>query len=95
MLISVLVQLTTATVIKKHVPGVPIPLHKRSSLTKPDGTFNLEKAILQTIAVKKYGLLHPIIISEFTVYIQLLASTDRTSSTLHVTLVMRRSIRYV
>ncbi|KAF8509471.1 acid protease [Hysterangium stoloniferum] len=37
---------------ERKVQGVSIPLAKRSSLTREDGTFNHEKAILQTVATK-------------------------------------------
>ena len=87
--------LVTANGIKKDVQGIRIPLHKRSSLRKPDGTFDLEKAILQTVAIKKYEILYPDVISEPTAHIQLPASTDRTSSTLSVILVLNRLVRYV
>ena len=42
--------------VKRATSGVRIPLPKRDSLTKPDGTFDMEKAILQGIATKKYVL---------------------------------------
>ena len=38
--------------------GISIPLGKRNSLTKADGSFDHEKAILHNIAVHKYVLSH-------------------------------------
>lgn len=37
--------------------GIRIPLQKRSSLTKADGTFDHDKAVLQLTRVQKYVLL--------------------------------------
>lgn len=34
--------------------GITVPLRKRSSLTKSDGTFDHEKAIVQTAKTVKY-----------------------------------------
>ena len=41
-----------ASPVKKAASGVHIPLPKCDTLTKPDGTFDLEKAILQGVATK-------------------------------------------
>lgn len=46
--------LASATPIAQpEAEGIRIPLGKRSSLTKADGTFDHEKAILHNIAVHK------------------------------------------
>jgi len=44
--------LAAATPVEQEAKGIIIPLAKRSSLTRADGTFNHEKAILQTVATK-------------------------------------------
>jgi len=44
--------LAAATPVEQEARGITIPLAKRSSLTRADGTFNHEKAILQTVATK-------------------------------------------
>lgn len=46
--------LITASPVKKAAAGVSIPLHKRGTLSKSDGTFDLNKAVAHTVATKKY-----------------------------------------
>jgi len=52
LLVVALALLATANPIEKAATGVRIPLAKRSTLTKSDGTFDLEKAIVQTVVTK-------------------------------------------
>ncbi|KAF8588106.1 acid protease [Ramaria rubella] len=44
--------LVTASPVQQAEAGVRIALPKRSSLTKPDGSFDAERALLQTVATK-------------------------------------------
>jgi cathepsin D len=44
----------TASPVKKAGRGIHIPLSEPPTLTKPDGTFDLEKAILHGIVIQKY-----------------------------------------
>jgi hypothetical protein len=46
--------LTAASPVKQTASGISIPLLKRSTLTKPDGTFDFQKADLHRIAIAKY-----------------------------------------
>ena len=39
----------------KTKTGVRVPIEKRSTLTNEDGTFNLDKAVIQTVKTIKYG----------------------------------------
>ena len=34
--------------------GIAIPIQKRASLTNADGTFNPDRALIQTVKTKKY-----------------------------------------
>ena len=46
--------LASAGPIAQPEAGIAVPIQKRSSLTNADGTFNHEKAIIQTVKTIKY-----------------------------------------
>ena len=43
----------SASPIEPKANGIRIPLGKRATLTNEDGTFNLDKAIIQTVKTQK------------------------------------------
>ena len=57
-LVSVALALLAAASPVVQTPGISIELGERSTLTRADGTFDHEKAILHNIAVHKYVLSH-------------------------------------
>ena len=46
--------LAAATPVVQNTNGVRIPLRERATLTKEDGTFDHDKAVLHNIQVHKY-----------------------------------------
>lgn len=69
--------LATATPVT-YKQGIRVPITKRSSLTRADGTFDYDQAAIQNVRTLKYVIIFTFLRVHFLTYVRIAASTVRT-----------------